>query len=174
MSLEFFDRYEKTLLRFQDKVDSFDDILEKNNIHPDTLLEQYEEKTSKYLREKVYPFFDEKAIDYGSSIFEYCQDIEEQIEHTRDSFIAQHYDECLEEYNEYLKEKEIFKRAPKQILDLLKHNNPMKQADLINSFPKDEQSVVRKCLKKLLAKGRIVRGKKDLSKKGLWYLSFVK
>ena len=156
----FFCRYERTLLRFQDKVDRLSDILETDEVHPDILLEQYDDKTSEYLREKVYPFFDEKAMDYGLSIFEYCHDIEEQIENIRDSFINQHYDECLQCYNEYLREKEIYMQAPKQILDLLKHNSPMKQADLIKNFPKDQQRVIRECLKELLVKGRIIRAKK--------------
>ena len=174
MSLEFFERYERTLLRFQDRVDGFGEIFEKDNIHPDELLERYNEKTSKFLSEKVYPFFDEKTMDYDYSIFEYCQYIEEQIENIRESFIEQHYDECLQNYNEYLKNKEIYKRAPKQIIGLLKHNSPMKQADLINSFPENEQSVIRDCLKKIIDKGRIIREKKNFGNKNVWYLTFVK
>lgn len=170
---EFF--YERKLEGFQDKVDSFRDILMNYNYtHPDKLLASFDKKSSDYLKKTVRPFLESMTDYYGSKIMDIYQEYADQIAEERADFIKDSYDYCLQVYTAAQEYKKLHQQLTKRILELLKQDSPMKQAALVNSFPKEQQNVVKKCVKELLVAGRILRAKKDLSKSGVWFLCFVK
>lgn len=172
---EFAYHYEAKLDAFQDKVDSFRDMFFTfGGVHPDKLLARYDKRTSDYLENVVLPFFEEMKDYYGPNIMGIYQEYADQLNMERASFIKDGYNDFLQDYNEEQEYKKLYQQTTKKILELLKQNSPIKQAALVNSFEKEHQSIVRKCLKELLVKGRIIRAKKDLSKNGVWFLCFVK
>ena len=169
---EFEYRYESKLDSFQEKIDDMLDLLRTYSGHPDKMLERYDKKTTDFLTSKVFPFFKDMVQYYGSGIMADYQDYVNQILEERDDFQKDFYEDCLQGYIEEENEKKLCQQITKTILENLKKNSPMKQSVLMGCFPKEQQSVVRKCLTDLQNKGRIVREKKDNGR--IWFLSYVK
>ena len=171
---EFEYRYENKLDTFQEKIDDMLDLLRTYGGHPDKMLERYDKTTKDYLTSKVFPFFKKMEQYYGPGIMTIYRFYVNQILEERTEFKKDFYDDCLRGYIAEQNEKKLCQQITKVILEDLKKNGTMKQAAVVNNFPKEQQKFVRKCLTDLEQKGRIVRGKKDLSKSGIWFLTYVK
>ncbi len=164
--------YEKKLDSFQGKLDDLSDIFNPDDtVHPDNLLARYDKKTTEYLTTKVFPFFKEMEKFYGTKIMDVYQEYVERVLEERNNFIKYEYEEMLKEFLEEQEYEKLCQQYEKRIVDILKENVPMKQVALINSFPKEEQKIVKDCLKYLMRENRVFRVRKDINKKGSpWFL----
>lgn len=169
---EFEYHYERKLDSFQDKLDDLRDIFSPDDlVHPDELLALYDKKTTKYLTARVFPFFKEMVKYYGSKIMDVYQEYIDQVAEERDSFVKFEYEDMLKEFLEEQEYEKLCQQYEEQIVDILKKNVPMKPNALINSFPKEEQKIVKDCLKYLMSENRVFRVRKDMNKKGSpWFL----
>ena len=164
--------YERKLDSFQDKLDDLSDVFNPDDtIHPDKLLARYDKKTTEYLTTKVFPFFKEMVKYYGPKIMDVYQEYIDQVAEERDSFVKFEYEDMLKEFIEEQEYKKLCLQYKKQIVEILKKHVPMKPNALINSFPKEEQKIVKDCLKYLMSENRVFRVRKDMNKKGSpWFL----
>lgn len=168
---EFEYHYEKKMDSFQDKVEDFSNIFyDDDDVHPDELLARYDKKTTKYLTTHVFPFFKEMEKYYGSKIMDTYQEYINQITEERDSFVKYEYQNRLQEFTEEQEYIKLCQDLKKQIIDLLNKNISVKQAALINSYPKEQQLFVKHCIEELIAANRVFRVRKDFNKKGAWFL----
>ncbi len=169
---EFEYHYERKLDSFQDKIDGFCDIFSSEDvIHPDKLLASYDKKTTEYLTVKVFPFFKEMVKYYGPKIMDIYQEYIDQISEERASFVKFEYEDRLKEFIEEQEYEKLFQQYEKQIVDILKKNVLMKPNALINSFPIEQQKIVKECIKYLISGNRVFRVRKDINRKGSpWFL----
>lgn len=164
--------YERKLDSFQNKLDDLRDVFCPDYlVHPDKLLERYDKRTTEYLTVKVFPFFKEMEKYYGPKIMDIYQEYIDQVAEERASFVKFEYEDMLKEFIEEQEYEKLFRKYEKQIVGILKKNVPMKPNALINSFPKEQQKIVKDCLNNLISENRVFRVRKDINKKGSpWFL----
>lgn len=166
--------YENTLDKFEDTLeDKVSNLLGVGDIHPDKKLSKYDTETTKYLN-KIHSFFEEKAQYYGEIIWEYYQDnYYNYVITARQDYVIEQYQDDLEEYILLEEERAQIKKLTTRVKKIIKDKSPIKQADVVKQFPKEEQSWVKNIILELLKKGIILRGRADIEKRTAWILTYA-
>ena len=166
--------YDDKLEAFSSKLDDIIDSLSSTSTaHPDKKLAKFDSQTLK-LMEKVYAFFEEKVAYYGESIWSvYQKDFYDYLNQERQNYLDNDYQDELEVYRENEEEKTRIKKLSSKITKIIKTSSPIKQADVLKQFSKEEQSAAKRIIQNLLKKGVILRGKTDIGKKTAWILVYV-
>ena len=166
--------YDDKLEAFSSKLDDIIDSLSSTSTaHPDKKLAKFDSQTLK-LMEKVYAFFEEKVAYYGESIWSvYQKDFYDYLNQERQNYLDNDYQDELEVYRENEEEKTRIKKLSSKITKIIKTSSPIKQADVLKQFSKEEQSAAKRIIQNLLKKGVILRGETDIGKKTAWILVYV-
>lgn len=165
--------YENTLSKFEDTLeDKVSSVLSVDHIHPDKKLLKYDTETTKYLN-KIHSFFEEKAQYYGENIWEHYQNYYKYVINERQDYVKEQYQDDLEEYVLLEEERSQIKKLTIRVKKIIKDKSPIKQADVVKQFSKEEQSLVKNIILELLKKGIILRGRADVEKRTAWILIYV-
>lgn len=168
--------YENKLTHWEDTLDDIiRNVLDADGLHPDKKLEKFDGRTANYINQHIHPFFSAMQHHYSEGIWACYNDTYlKTVAENRKNYIEYDYQSDLQEYTADQEERKALKAMERIILKSLKSSSPQKQADLIKTFAKEDQNKAKKIIADLIAKGRIVRGRKDVNSKGAWFLIFVK
>ena len=164
----FFDHYTRKLDSFDDWVWSRTDALDNKIQDPNKTLAQYQE-LRKTAEKKFKPFFESMIPYYSPVVMTYYWDIIDEINQAETGYRAE-LSEHRQEYEEAKVQKKTKKAIADRIAQRFVYNRMLPQAEVLSDFTKAEQTIARQVLREMLRSGKLLRGKKDLSKRGRWML----
>lgn len=172
LSLDFYDKYERKLDSFENKIDELTDNVYDYTIPPEQALASFD-KAFKYLNEKVKPFFIKMQEHYGDNIMEYFEDLENNLNSTKTDYLNDSYEEHKRNYELFLIEQKHIKNIKTKALAIIKENTPIKQVDLLRQFNKNDSNLIKKYIEELCVSGKILKARRTTSGKGTIFLVYI-
>ena len=172
LSLDFYDKYERKLDSFENKIDALTENIYDYTVPPEQALASFD-KAFKYLNEKVKPFFIEMQKHYGDNIMEYFEDLENNLNSTKTDYLNNDYAEHKRNYELFLLEQKHIKDVKTKALTTVKEKSPIKQIDLLRLFDKKDATLIRKYIQELCISGKILKARRTTNGKGTIFLVYV-